>query len=102
NYDVDDLSSLLAQGRISRRQFVLGALGLGISLGTADELIRAAEASAAPKFRVAQGGSLTCGVVNAVGKFDPHGWSGFTSTIATNHIYQGLVRLNFNTTPIEP
>jgi peptide/nickel transport system substrate-binding protein len=102
DYDVDDLSGLLAEGRISRREFMVRALGLGVSLGAASGLIRAAEASGATRLRLAKGGSLTCGVVNAVGKFDPHGWSGFTSNIATNHIYQGLVRLSFDTSTVEP
>jgi peptide/nickel transport system substrate-binding protein len=101
-YDLDDLTGLLVEGRISRREFMLGGVGLGLSLGTVSGLIRAAEASAAPRVRLARGGTVTCGVVNAVGKFDPHGWSGFTSNIATNHIYQGLVRLNFNTNAVEP
>ena len=48
------------------------------------------------------GGELTVGLVSAVGRFDPHGWSGFTSNVVTNHVYQGLVRLNFDTSEIEP
>ena len=40
--------------------------------------------------------------MSAVGRFDPHGWSGFTSNVVTNHVYQGLVRLNFDTSEIEP
>jgi peptide/nickel transport system substrate-binding protein len=41
-------------------------------------------------------------VANSVGTFDPHGWGGFTSNIVTNHVFQGLVRLNFDTNQVEP
>ena len=78
---------------VGRRRFLVGSgaaaaatLGFGGLLG--------APAAAA-------GGTLTVGLVSAVGKFDPHGWSGFTSNVVTNHVYQGLVRLNFETSAIE-
>jgi ABC-type transport system substrate-binding protein len=51
---------------------------------------------------VEPGGTITAGVVGATGAYDPHGWSGFTANIVNNHIYQGLVRLNFETGELEP
>ena len=50
----------------------------------------------------AKSGSVPTGVESVVGKFDPQVWAGFTSNIATNHMFQGLVRLNFATNAIEP
>jgi peptide/nickel transport system substrate-binding protein len=99
SYDIEQLTGLLAEGRISRREFMKYGLGLGLSLGAIGSLIEAVPSRAA---LVKQGGTVTCGVVNAVGKFDPHGWAGFTSNIATNHIFQGLVRLSFDGSKIEP
>jgi peptide/nickel transport system substrate-binding protein len=99
-WDADTLVQLFNEGRISRREFVSNGLALGLSLGTVSALLAACgtSQSTGPK----TGGTITAGVVGAVGSFDPHTWSGFTSNIATNHIYQGLVRLNFDTNAIEP
>ncbi len=99
DYDLETLTGLLEEGRISRREFMTYGLGLGVSLSAVGRLLTAAPAGAVTLKR---GGTVTCGVVNAVGKFDPHGWAGFTSNMVTNHVYQGLVRLNFNTSQIEP
>jgi len=97
--EIEGLIGLVAEGRISRREFMKYGIGLGLSLGALGSLLESA-AQAAPLRRAA--GSITCGVANAVGKFDPHTWGGFTSNIETNHIHQGLVRLNFNTSQVEP
>jgi peptide/nickel transport system substrate-binding protein len=100
--DLDTLTDLLQEGRISRREFMAGGLAVGIGLAS---LAPIAEAVASPEpapLLAKKGGTVTTGVANAVGKFDPHGWSGFTSNIVTNHVYQGLVRLNFKTSQIEP
>jgi len=98
--EIEGLMGLLAEGRISRREFMKYGVGLGLSLGALGTLLRSASAGAAP-LRMSSG-EITCGVANAVGKFDPHTWGGFTSNIATNHIHQGLVRLNFGTSTVEP
>jgi len=98
--EIEGLIGLLVDGRISRREFTKYGIGLGLSLGALGGLLKTAGASAAP--RRAAAGNIVCGVANAVGKFDPHTWGGFTSNIATNHVHQGLVRLNFNTSQIEP
>jgi peptide/nickel transport system substrate-binding protein len=95
-----EIASTTGKPAYGRREFlarsglVLGAAGLGGSL-----LPRHVTASGAAP---ASGGELTVGLVSAVGRFDPHGWSGFTSNVVTNHVYQGLVRLNFDTSEIEP
>jgi peptide/nickel transport system substrate-binding protein len=101
DWDLDTLVELLSQGRISRREFMAGGIALGLSLGSLSPIAEAF-ASDEDRLLIKNGGTIVTGVANAVGKFDPHGWSGFTSNIATNHIYQGLVRLNFSTSQIEP
>src|SRR5437588_8358000 len=96
---IDDLVGLLQAGRMSRREFVSSGIALGLSLSSVSAILAACgTSSSAPT----SGGTLTTGVVGAVGKFDPQGWAGFTSNIATNHIFQGLVRLNFETSELEP
>ena len=89
-----------AQPAYGRREFLTrGGLALGaVGLGSALVPRYVAAGGEAP----VSGGELTVGLVSAVGRFDPHGWSGFTSNVVTNHVYQGLVRLNFDTSEIEP
>ena len=69
--EIEGLIGLVAEGRISRREFMKYGIGLGLSLGALGSLLESA-AQAAPLRRAA--GSITCGVANAVGKFDPHTW----------------------------
>jgi peptide/nickel transport system substrate-binding protein len=99
----------LRDGCISRREFVQRGLRLGLGVSALGMLLGAgAETSAASsdsrRAGVAAGAATTlvAGVASAPGKFDPHGWGGFTSNIVTNHVFQGLVRLNFDTSEIEP
>jgi peptide/nickel transport system substrate-binding protein len=96
---IDDLVGLLQAGRMSRREFVSSGIALGLSLGSISAILAACGTSTTT---ATTGGTLTTGVVGAVGKFDPQGWAGFTSNIATNHIFQSLVRLNFDTSELEP
>jgi peptide/nickel transport system substrate-binding protein len=87
--------------RLSRRQLLQGGLAVGLGAGALGPLLAACSPSS-KQSAAAAGGKLTAGAVSAIGKFDPHGWSGFTSNIVTNHVYQGLVRLNFDSNQIEP
>jgi peptide/nickel transport system substrate-binding protein len=100
----DSHSDSSERGHYTRQQF-LGrsvAAGIGVSslVPALAELVRVAPAAANTAAK--QGGTCVCGVVNDVGKFDPAEWGGFTSNIVTNHVFQGLVRLNFATTALEP
>jgi peptide/nickel transport system substrate-binding protein len=91
--------------RLSRRRFLRDSALLGIGVSSLGTLIAAcsSDGDEGGQGRTEQvGGELVAGVVSAIGKFDPHGWSGFSSNIVTNHVYQGLVRLNFTTNAIEP
>jgi peptide/nickel transport system substrate-binding protein len=96
---IDDLVGLLQAGQMSRREFVSSGIALGLSLGSVSAILAACGTSSSTP---TSGGTLTTGVVGAVGKFDPQGWAGFTSNLATNHIFQSLVRLNFETSELEP
>ncbi|MBV9335895.1 MAG: ABC transporter substrate-binding protein, partial [Solirubrobacterales bacterium] len=102
---VDELRS----GRLGRRQFFERGLAMGLGTGFLGSALAACGGSSSSGPTTgstvnAKGGSgsTQTGVENVVGKFDPHVWNGFTSNIATNHIYQGLVRLNFASNAIEP
>lgn len=98
----------------NRRQLLIGAgaVGLGgilVACGSDDDSTSSpsqsgtgSEPGESDSTNGSTGGTLTVGLVSAVGKFDPHGWGGFTSNVVTNHVYQGLVRLNTETSEIEP
>jgi ABC-type transport system substrate-binding protein len=93
--------------RLSRRRFLQRSAVIGVGVSSLGAILAACSSDSddagAPGGRTEQtGGALVAGVVSAIGKFDPHGWSGFSSNIVTNHVYQGLVRLNFATNEIEP
>jgi peptide/nickel transport system substrate-binding protein len=104
--DLETLTQLFSEGRISRREFCVYGVKAGASLSLLGGLLAACSSSpsssGSPSGAPTTGGTLVTGVVNAVGAFDPHGWGGFTSNIVTNHVYQSLVRLNFETSEIEP
>ena len=96
------LADELATGRIGRRQFIQRAVALGVSTSVMGAVLAACGGSESGGKSAARTGPLATGVANPVGKFDPHGWAGFTSNIVTNHVYQGLVRLKFGGSEIEP
>jgi peptide/nickel transport system substrate-binding protein len=102
--DVIALTDELLHGRIGRRQFLQRGAMLGLGSGALSALLAACggASSSAGSGGGKPSGPVTAGVANNVGKFDPHVWSGFTSNIVTNHVYQGLVRLNFETNALEP
>jgi peptide/nickel transport system substrate-binding protein len=91
---------------LSRRRFLQHSAVLGLGVSSLGSLLAACSSdsddSSGSSKTEQPGGALTAGVVSAIGKFDPHGWSGFSSNIVTNHVYQGLVRLNFGNNEIEP
>lgn len=94
---LDDLSQILSEGRISRREFVKFATGLGLSLSVLGPILEACS-NGTP---ATTSKSVTVGVVNSPGTFDPAGWRGFTSLYAENHIYQGLQRVTFGSSNLE-
>lgn len=97
------LAEDLAGGRIGRRQFMQRAFALGVSTSLIGTVLTACGSDdGGGGGGVKLSGPLATGVAGAVGKFDPHGWAGFTSNIVTNHVYQGLVRLKFGGDEIEP
>jgi peptide/nickel transport system substrate-binding protein len=109
--NVDTLVQLVREGRISRREFFGHGMRFGLSISALGAILAACsddggqqqgDATGTSTASPVAGGTLITGVVNAVGALDPHGWSGFTSNIATNHIFSSLVRLNFDTSEIEP
>lgn len=127
---VEDLARMVLDGRISRRRFLGLTAKLGLSSAFAMAVLEACGSSATPtasgassaaaspsagasaaasasavasaSAAIKAGGTITAGVVGATGAYDPHGWHGFTSNIVTNHLFQGLVRLNFDTNQLEP
>ncbi|MGH2884090.1 MAG: ABC transporter substrate-binding protein, partial [Solirubrobacteraceae bacterium] len=113
NVDVEtgawSLVEELRSGRLGRRQFFERGAALGLGGGFLGSVLAACGGSSAVSGSgttkggtAAKGGAVPTGVESVVGKFDPQVWSGFTSNVATNHIYQGLVRLNFASNAIEP
>ena len=97
----------LQNGRIDRRQFVQRGLALGLGVSTLGTLLAACggdESSSSGGGSPATKGSqpVPVGVINAPGKFDPHPWNGFTSGLVNNHVYQSLMRPNFETNEFEP
>lgn len=105
--DAHSLVHQLRDERIDRRQFVQRGLAMGLGPGFLGAALAACGSSSpgsssASKAAGGTGGAVSAGVENVIGKFDPHVWNGFTSNVATNHLYQGLVRLNFATNAIEP
>lgn len=123
---VEDLARMVLHGQMGRRRFLALSAKMGLSIGFAMAVLEAcansatpaASASAgvstpvggsspsagaaSPSAAVKAGGTITSGVVGAFGAYDPQGWSGFSSNIVTNHLFQGLVRLNFDTNQLEP
>lgn len=103
-----DLVAQLRNGRIGRRQFLQRGMALGLGTGFLGSALAASSSLAstgegtAAVVASARKGVVATGVENSIGKFDPAVWNGFTSNIATNHIFQGLVRLNFATNALEP
>ncbi|MDO8212667.1 ABC transporter substrate-binding protein [Conexibacter sp. CPCC 206217] len=100
------LAQELRDGRIGRRQFIGRAMALGLGATSISAILAACGSSedGGGGGGGAGGGSgaVRTGVANAIGKFDPHSWGGFTANIVTNHVYQGLVRLGFGGQRIEP
>jgi peptide/nickel transport system substrate-binding protein len=101
----------LRTGRIGRRQFFERGAALGLGGGFLGSVLAACGGSSVVTSSgsgttkgaaVATASAVPTGVESVVGKFDPQVWAGFTSNIATNHMYQGLVRLNFANNAIEP
>jgi peptide/nickel transport system substrate-binding protein len=98
----------LQSGRIDRRQFVQRGLALGLGTTFLGTVIAACGGSSSSSS--SSGGSpatsgvkpVPVGVINTPGKFDPYPWQGFTSGIVNNHVYQSLMRPNFDTNKFEP
>lgn len=118
NADVEtgawELVEELRSGRLGRRQFFERGAALGLGGGFLGAALAAcgggggggsaasASGTTSGGGSAAKGGPIPSGVESVVGKFDPQVWAGFTSNIATNHMFQGLVRLNFATNAVEP
>src|SRR5450759_176033 len=96
---IDDLAQLLSEGRLSRREFVKMATGLGLSLSMIGPILAACSTSSTSKVTSK---TVVVGVVNSPGTFDPAGWRGFTSLYTENHVYQGLQRVTFGSSNLEP
>ena len=124
---VEDLARMVVDRQMSRRRFLVLTAKMGVSAGFAMAVLEAcassttpvpasapaaspsvagpsllATAGASPSAANKPGGTITAGVVGAFGAYDPQGWNGFSSNIVTNHLFQGLVRLNFDTNQLEP
>jgi peptide/nickel transport system substrate-binding protein len=97
-----EIADDLVHGRIGRRQFIQRAIAMGVGTSMIGTVLAACGSGGGGGGATGGSGPVATGVANNVGKFDPHGWSGFTSNIVTNHVYQGLTRLNFDTNKVEP
>src|SRR5680860_1860750 len=98
----------LTTGKLSRRQFIAGATGLGLSASLAGALFQTHQtgALAAPALSLQdEGSTLVVAIVQSTVQLDPAvaGSNGYGDIIPINeNLYEGLTRYQVGTAELEP